>query len=276
MKNGTAMKQWIAAISLMILGGGMSANSMGDVGDFTKMMAKRAVEPRHASWKEEVQLHDGRKLIVERSQSYGGRHEIGQSPPVKEHALSFQLPGSNKTVKWISEYGEDLGRTNFNVLALHVLAGIPYLITEPNLCLSYNKWGRPNPPYVIFKHEGKAWQRIQLSELPPQFKTINLIINNGREEDIESAARKTGYVSAAGVAELNSSLKQPEYRTILREPLNNAGQDCGEMIYDGKGGWIGLGWFRDQPSREACVQYCTRHGIEPKYCPCDQLFKRGK
>ncbi len=43
------------------------------------------------SWKEEVLLHDGSKIIVNRSQSYGGRHEIGQTPPIKEQEISFLI-----------------------------------------------------------------------------------------------------------------------------------------------------------------------------------------
>lgn len=171
------------------------------------------------SWKEEVLLHDGSKVIVERSQSYGGRHEVGQSSPVKEHIITFTLPDSGKAISWTSEYGADIGRANFNLLALHILNGTPYLVVEPNLCLSYNKWGRPNPPYVFFKYDGKAWQRIPLSEFPAEFKTINLIVNNGREEDIERLARKSGHVSAEDVKKINSSLTQPEYKIILREAL---------------------------------------------------------
>src|ERR1022692_3793360 len=111
-------------------------------------------------WKEEVLLHDGQKIIVSRSQSYGGQHEIGQPSPIKTHTISFLLPNSNTTITWTSEYGEELGRTNFNLLAVHVLNGTPYIVASPNLCLSYNKWGRPNPPYVFFKNDGKDWQRI--------------------------------------------------------------------------------------------------------------------
>ena len=116
------------------------------------------------SWKEEVLLHDGQKIIVERSQTYGGRSEPGQSPPAKEVMIRFKPPGVTNSITWVSEYGDELGRTNFNLLALHIKQGTPYVVTEPNLCLSYNKWGRPNPPYVIFKHDGKIWQRIALSE----------------------------------------------------------------------------------------------------------------
>ena len=41
------------------------------------------------SWKEDVLLHDGKKLIVERSQTYGGRHEIGQQ--LKGVSFAFHL-----------------------------------------------------------------------------------------------------------------------------------------------------------------------------------------
>lgn len=100
------MKQIVKLGLLLMIGGSMSACAgfLGIGG---------------TSWKEEVLLHDGSKLIVKRSQSYGGRHEIGQPCPIKEHTINFTLPGSNKTITWTSEYGEDLGRTNFNLLAVH-------------------------------------------------------------------------------------------------------------------------------------------------------------
>ncbi len=112
------------------------------------------------NWKEEVLLHDGSRIVVKRSQSYGGRHEIGQTPPIKEQEITFTVPGSGEHVTWKSEYGEDIGRANFIALALHIRHGIPYIVAEPHLCLAYNKWGRPNPPYVVFKYEGKEWKHI--------------------------------------------------------------------------------------------------------------------
>lgn len=224
------------------------------------------------SWKEEVQLHEGSKIIVERSQTRGGRGEVGQSP-IKEHTITFSLPGSSQAMSWTSEYSEDVGRANFNLLALHILNGTPYLVTEPNLCLSYNKWGRPNPPYVFFKHDGKAWQRIPLTEFPAVFKEMNLVNNTSKHE---KELISLGTASADRVKEFNDSLRQPELKTILREPYPTAAGSCGEMIYDGKGGWIGMGWFRRQPSYEACLNYCEQEKMSAQYCPCNILFKEKK
>jgi hypothetical protein len=186
----------------------------------------------NANWSEEVLLHDGTKIIVSRSQSYGGRHEIGQTPPVKEHTIQFELPGNRAMVKWTSEYGADLGRTNFTLLALHVLDGIPYLVAEPNLCLSYNKWGRPNPPYVFFKHDGHQWNRIPIEKFPTDFTTINLTIET---KNIEEKLTRNEVVSIEKVRNFNKTLSQRQYKSILREPIS--GSECEELIKY-KGYWV--------------------------------------
>lgn len=222
------------------------------------------------SWKEEVLLHDGSKIIVKRSQTYGGRHEIGQSPPVKEQEITFTVPGVSQSITWKSNYSEDIGRSNFKLVALHIFLGVPYVITVPNLCLSYNKWGRPNPPYVIFRYDGKLWQRISIAELPAEFKNINLVVESkGEEKTITAQA----IVSAELVRKLNGELEQPEYRSILRKSIPNAGGNrCYEMIDNGKGGWYSLIEFKSKPSLETCLQHCKRHDFSNQHCPCNRLF----
>lgn len=193
------------------------------------------------TWKEEVLLHDGRRIIVERSQTYGGRHEIGQHPPIKDQAITFVMPDTGKSVTWEDKYSEDIGHSNFSLLALHILNGTSFIVTTPNLCLAYNKWGRPNPPYVIFKYDDKVWQHVQMSELPGEFKTINLLIDTYGHSDVEQKIN-SGLVSAVSIKELNSSIKQAEYQSILREPLKlgSLGMSCEELIYY-KGVWISPG-----------------------------------
>ncbi len=167
-------------------------------------------------WKEEVLLHDGNMIVVSRWQSYGGRYELDQTPPIKEHRITFSLPGSNKNITWTSEYGEDIGRTNFNPIGLHIMNRTPYVVAVPNLCVSYGKWGRPNPPYVFFRYDGTAWLRISLQDVPAEFTTVNLVINTvGHRKELNHLE----IASAKQVKKMNSSLKQPEYQSILRLPV---------------------------------------------------------
>jgi hypothetical protein len=83
---------------------------------------------------------------------------------------------------------------------------------------------------------------------------------------------KRSVISVDGIKELNRSLTQPQYHSILREAYPYAPGSCAEMVYDGHGGWIGIGWFRDKPSKEACLKYCEREKVLTQYCPCNKLF----
>ncbi len=187
------------------------------------------------SWREEVLLHDGSKIIVKRSQSYGGRHETGQGSPIREYNISFTLPGVDKTITWISEYSEDVGRANLHPLALHVKNGTPYIVAEANNCLAYNKWGRPNPPYVIFKHDTKEWKRITMQELPIEFKDMNLV--NDTKDDAKHLV-DASLVTADAVKRFNSDLTSPVHRTILRQAYAEAAGSCVRMVHY-KCGWFG-------------------------------------
>lgn len=189
------------------------------------------------SWKEQVLLHDGSKIIVTRSHSRGGRGEIGQSP-IKEQAITFTVPGSNKTVIWKDEYSEDVGHANFNLVALHILNGAAYITTTAYGCLAFNKWGRPNPPYIFFKYDGIAWQRISLSKFPELFKEINLVINSSaHEKKLVEETRQSGFVSAGSIKNFNSSTTQKEYQAIVREPVKHEGPEACTVLVRVEGGW---------------------------------------
>jgi hypothetical protein len=168
------------------------------------------------SWKEEVLLHDGRKIIVERTVERGGRHEIGQKPPYKEQSLRFTLPGSNQTITWEDHYSQDLGSANFLPMMLDLSEGTPYLVVYPMGCPSYNKWGRPNPPYVLFQYEGKEWKRIPLQELPTKTKTPNVIFSM---PDIQVERFGKRFITTEMIKEVIDGYRQPEFKTILREPM---------------------------------------------------------
>lgn len=219
-------------------------------------------------WREEVLLHDGHKIIVERSQTYGGRSEPGQSGPIAEHTIHFTLPGSGKSVTWTSPYDSDIGRTSFFLLAVHVKDQIPYVVTEPNLCLSYNKWGRPNPPYVIFKLEGNTWQRIGMEQLPSEFTTFNVMLSI-QDFDAKNWARM-GLIPVEMIKERNAAGAHPDFS---REPLANGGESCRLEFTNGKGRWLSADWFSEQKSIQSCVAFCKHEDFSEAICPCKQFFK---
>lgn len=172
------------------------------------------------SWKEEVLLHDGSKLIVERSQKRGGRHEIGQEVPVNWHRMIFTLPETNETVVWETKIGMNSDDSSLKPLALDVVKGVPYLITIPLICHNYNRWGRPNPPYVFLKFANKEWQRIPLEEFPAEIKEANLVNEFGLEE--KKLIAHAGVVTADEIRKMNGAFKRDAMyqQVFVREPIN--------------------------------------------------------
>jgi hypothetical protein len=176
------------------------------------------------SWKEEVLLHDGSKIIVERSQTRGGQHEIGQEVPVNSHKISFSLPGAHEAIMWETTIGMDNSDSSLKPLALDIVKGVPYLVTIPLICHNYNKWGRPNPPYVFFKYDGKAWQRIPLEEFPVEIKAANLV--NRIQAQEHQLASHSGVVTADEVKKFNGTFRREVmYQQIfVREKINSAAE----------------------------------------------------
>jgi hypothetical protein len=189
------------------------------------------------SWKEEVLLHDGGKIIVARTAKRHGRHEIGQRPPIGDQSISFTMPGTNRQVVWKDEYSEDVSGANFLLMALDVVQDAAYLVVTPMGCLSYNKWGRPNPPYVIFKYQGNAWIRIPLQELPAEIKLPNML--HSSPDDVAEQRAKDGVVSAQVIREEIEKYRQSEFKSIQREVLPNIGFSCIKTDFYGKAGWLG-------------------------------------
>src|SRR3989344_7412751 len=118
------LRGWQSALLALMLGANMNTNAgVFGLGG--------------TSWKEEVLLHDGSKIIAERTVKRGGRHEIGQQPPIKEQSLTFTLPGTNQSVMWEDKFTKDIGGANFLQLLLEISKDAAYLVVYPMGCLSY-------------------------------------------------------------------------------------------------------------------------------------------
>ncbi len=195
-------KPLLIAVLLVIVGFGMYALGIFGFGG--------------TCWQEEILLHDGRTIIVERWTDRSGRHEVGQLPPIKEQSLTFTLPSSKQTVSWKVKYCKEVGYADLSPILVDIVNETPYLVTRPVACLAYNKWKRPNPPYIVFRYTDKTWQQIPQQELPTELEVPNLIISS---PDIEAKRAKSKPISAEQIRKLNGTLRQPELKTILREPL---------------------------------------------------------
>ena len=222
MRNTHGMLKQITNLGLLLLLG-------------ASMSACAGLFSHSKGWTEEVQLHDGRVLIIERSFNLGGY----PTPDSLERALldetiTFTLPESNKIVSWNTEFRNDSPEPNsLGILLLDVIDGIPYIATSPAGCISYNKWGRPNPPYVLFKYVNDEWKRIPLVEFPQVLVHANLMSTP------DSRMLKSYYTVEQVKEQMQGRNIAAEATTILREALpqvriNNM---CEERILY-KGNWI--------------------------------------
>ena len=230
-------------------------------------------------WREVAELHDGRKIIVTRYQTYGGRHEIGQGPPISLQRLTFTVPETGERVTWESGTTPDIGRVNLLALAVHILDGVPYVISEPHLCLAYNKWGRPDPPYVIFKYENRQWKRIPIEKLPAEFKTLNLVINTKSHHETITNFIRNWTVQPELIRKLNSSLDQREYQSIVHESVrgNSVGSQlgCDKVIWlPNRGSWVGEKRFTSHNNLDDCYATCVHWKIDEQDCPCNRFFTK--
>ena len=226
-------------------------------------------------WKEEVKLHDGQVIVAERCYTLGGFAYLDsrERTPLEE-TVTFNLP-DNKSIVWKNDFRDSVPEPNsLNHFRFDIVNGVPYLATYPAGCISYNKWGRPNPPQVLFKYEDKQWKRITLDELPQELigTTANVIVGRPASSLLKS------FYTVAGVNDKNRPISTPEYKTILRKASGIAGgpgSGCGELIRV-KDGWEGTGFFSGQPSIEACLKYCERKEVSTRNCPCNRFFKGEK
>lgn len=187
------------------------------------------------SWKEEVLLHDGQKIIIERAEQLGSRPawESRERQTLSE-TIHFTIPETGRRVTWQMSFKNDDPEPNsINIIVLDIVNGTPYIGGYPAGCIAYNKWGRPNPPQVLFKYESNQWKRITLAEFPPQLVRANVIVGSPPAELLKS------FYTAGQVDAENHDISTVEYKTILREAVKNGlgVTSCEELVFY-KGAWV--------------------------------------
>jgi hypothetical protein len=178
------------------------------------MSAEAGLFDHTMKWKEEVLLHDGQVIIAERHYNLGGYPTLdSHNRTALDETVTFNLSDSKRIV-WKTDFRDSASEPNsLNLILFDVVKGVPYIATYPAGCIAYNKWGRPNPPQILFKYEGATWKRITLDEFPLEFKEANVIVGRPDERSLKS------FYSVAQVNEENHGIDTPEYHTILREAV---------------------------------------------------------
>jgi hypothetical protein len=190
------------------------------------------------SWKEEVLLHDGQKMVVERHFNLGPPNLESRERKELDETITFIPPGSNKEISWKTEFRDDLAEPNsLGLLLLDVVGGIPYIATSPAGCISYNKWQRPNPPYIFFRYDNEEWKRIPIEKFPAELVHANLMSTP------DSRTLKSYYTVELVKEQMQGRNIAAEASTIYRKPVATWLAKCPELVRI-KGGWATPGGFK--------------------------------
>lgn len=127
-------------------------------------------------WKEEVKLHDGRVIVVERWGKRGGRAEPGQPPMQSWEEIRTKNPDTGEEIVW----QEDAASGPY---VLDFVNGTPYLAVSVDLLPSCRKYKFPKINFVFFKYEEKTWKRITLEQFPKYLDT-NLLLGDWKAEKL--------------------------------------------------------------------------------------------
>ena len=170
-------------------------------------------------WKQEVLLHDGRVIVVDRVSKQIGRIFPENVIIEYEQTISFSHPDTSDRFSWELPEGTLAKLLDFE-------KGVPYFVLRPASVADYNEWGCPNPPFLVFRYEKNNWLPVNISKLPARFSLPNLL-------DSAHSSDKLTADSLVTVEEMHSYLKASMIaasKIISREKINPIGEGCFESI----------------------------------------------
>ena len=121
-----------------------------------------ACSNNEVTWQEEVKLNDGRMIVVTQK-------KLMDRGIDREAWLTFSLPEFSKT--------QILWHESQQPIVLNVHKGKLYVVGLPPTQREFFKYGKPRPPYVPYRWENGAWQRIPFAELPEAIYDVNMLID---------------------------------------------------------------------------------------------------
>lgn len=170
-------------------------------------------------WKEEVQLHDGRVIVIERSVRTGEVPvELGQRPAESDDVLTFK-GADGRTITWA-------GGKPFYPIILDFSDTVPYVVATGRTGTDYERNGCPRPPYFFFRYRNGLWERMRYEEFPRAIRQRNLAANPTYEYGAKQAVNR-GLVTLADVKKSHFGLDRfyKEVREDAWNPCAHRGDD---------------------------------------------------
>jgi hypothetical protein len=150
-------------------------------------------------WKEEVQLNDGRVIVVtQKKRCEGGDYKAKEDATciAREAWLTINLTEfSDKEILW---------HESLKPMVLNIHQGHLYVVGFPPHTLEFRAYGATNPPYFGFIWEANAWKRIPFIKIPEAIYDANMLIAS-------IPMTKTDYLTLAqkNSAKENGALTKP-------------------------------------------------------------------
>lgn len=124
--------------------------------------------PNTFEWKEEILLHDGRRIIAERKDVAGGWTEPGQSGSTQKRTITFSDPDDPK-----KKYTHQITGSS-NYLLLDFEKGVPWLIVSVGPFSVDTDC--PIGSYETFTQVNGVWRSVSYTGLPKEFTKPNMSV----------------------------------------------------------------------------------------------------
>lgn len=172
--------------------------------------------PATYRWKEEVRLHDGRLIVVERSRVMSGAREPFRSATVGTWTLAFENPDKPGKKITLDVHG------GAAPMLLGFVGGVPYVAINPRRGDAQYFYNCPDPPYIFFRYDGE-WKRIGLAEFPKELVNRNL---PSTYKEYRELSDKGGMIKEDQTTKIISRDKDQVDQKIIRPYGDEIRYDC--------------------------------------------------
>ncbi len=156
--------------------------------------------PKVVTWQEEAKQADGSILVLTRTITLGGGHEVGQTAPVAAETISFVHPKTGKTVTWNSPSDPYFLADPFLVQ----LDGDRLLVLiHPRSVGSRERYGNPCPSFILQEMIGGKVVNKSAFDLPEKFRKVNIVVEPKIEKSLEIIEEEK-YLPLKLVEEINA------------------------------------------------------------------------